>query len=92
LRETVAEVADAGYDEFLGTQLHQRTSTGVSCRGAEEAYLCGGHVGGRLDPDDRVADLLNGVDKRADVARDIVEHVDGRHGGRAGAGRSVWSE
>jgi hypothetical protein len=43
------------------------------------SYLGGGHVGGRLDPFHRVADLLDGIDERADVAGDIVEEVDGRH-------------
>lgn len=45
------------------------------------AYLGGGYVGGRLDPGDRVADGLDGIDERAHVAGDIVEQVDGGHVG-----------
>lgn len=51
------------------------------CEGSEAQYLCGGDIGGRLDQLDRVANLLNGVDQRADVASDVVEKMDSRHDG-----------
>ena len=37
-------------------------------------------MGWCLYPLDSVANLFNGIDKRADVAGDVVEEVDGRHG------------
>ena len=36
-------------------------------------YLCGGDVGRRLHPSDRVSDLLDGIDEGAHVSGDIVE-------------------
>lgn len=49
-----------------------------------ESYMGLGDVGGRLDPLDRVANLLDGIDERADVAGDVVEEVHCRHGGWVG--------
>jgi hypothetical protein len=73
LRETVAEVADAGDDEFLRAMLHQRLSIGARIVVDGVLYLGGGHVRGRLDPFYRVAHFLDGVDERADVSGDVVE-------------------
>jgi hypothetical protein len=52
-----------------------------------ESYVGGRHVGGRLHPRDRVADLLDGIDERQDVARDVVEEVHGGHGAGSGLSR-----
>ena len=81
LRETVSEVADARNDEFLAVRLHQRVSIGANANANSgwSRYLCGGHVGGRLDPVDRVADFLDGIDEGADVAGHVVEEVNSRH-------------
>jgi hypothetical protein len=43
------------------------------------SYLGGGHVGGRLDHGDGIADGLDGIGERAHVAGDIVEEVNGGH-------------
>lgn len=77
----MTKVTDAGYDEFLAVRLDQHMSTGVWSAGRwRGVYLCGGHILGRPDPLDRVANLLDGIDKRTDVSGDVVEQVDGRHG------------
>lgn len=52
----------------------------ISVAKAGRRYLGGGNIGRRADPFDSVPDFLNGIDKRANVAGDIVEKVDGRHG------------
>lgn len=75
-------MADAGNDEFLGAHLYQRMSIGVFCAylaGWEKSYIGLGYIGGRPDPFDCVANLLNGVDERTDVAGDVVEEVNCRH-------------
>ena len=72
-------MADARYDEFLAARLHQRVSIGANADSGWPAYLCGGHVGRRLDPIDRVADFLDGIDEGADVAGDVVEEMNGGH-------------
>jgi hypothetical protein len=72
--QAMTKVADAGYDEFLGVRLDQHMSTGVWSAGRwRGVYLCGGHILGRPDPLDRVANLLDGIDKRTDVSGDVVE-------------------
>jgi hypothetical protein len=73
LRETVAEVADAGNDEFLRAMLYQQLSIGAYTHRGGMLYLSRGYIGGCLDPFYRVADFLDGVDQRADIAGDIVE-------------------
>lgn len=80
LGEAVAKVAHAGDNEFLGRHLHQRASIGVVASVGEGNYICRGHVRGRSDPFYCVADFLDGIDERADVAGDVVEEVDGGHG------------
>ena len=79
LGEAVAEVAHAGDDEFLGRNLHQRVSNGVVASVREGNYICRGHVRGRSDPFYREADFFDGIDEGADIARDVVEEVDGGH-------------
>jgi hypothetical protein len=37
------------------------------------AVLGGGDIGGCLDPFDGIANLLDGIDERADVAGNVVE-------------------
>lgn len=49
--------------------------------GTREVYICLCDIFGRADPFDLVAELLDGVYETADVPSDIVEEVDGRHGG-----------
>ena len=53
------------------------------------SYLGVGDVSRRADPFDGVADFLNGIDERADIARHVVEEVDGRHGGRGADGSQL---
>ena len=65
-------MADAGNDEFLERHLHQRMSTRAYYRSSDESYFCRREIGRRLHPLDSVADLLNGIDERADIARDVV--------------------
>jgi len=75
----VAEVADAGNNEFLGAMLHQHLSIVARVLVRGRWYLGRGHVRGRLDPFDGVANLLDGIDEGADVAGDVVEQVNCRH-------------
>jgi hypothetical protein len=73
LGETVSEVADARNDEFLRAMLYQHLSIHARVFVRGRWYLGRGHVRGRLDPFDSVANLLDGINERADVAGDVVE-------------------
>lgn len=76
----MAEVADARNDEFLRAILYQHLSIGVRLLVRGSRYLCGGNIGGRLDPFYCIADFFNSINQRAHVASNIVEQVNGRHG------------
>lgn len=75
----MAKVADARNDEFLGAMLYQHLSIVARVFVRGRWYLGRWHIRGRLDPFDGVANLLDGIDERADVSGDIVEQVNCRH-------------
>jgi hypothetical protein len=79
LGETVSEMADARDDEFLRAKLYQHLSIHARILVKGPWYLCRGYVGGRLDPFDGIANLLDGIDERADITGDVVEQVHSRH-------------
>lgn len=83
LSETVAKVAYSGKDEFLsGLSVPISSSFGqLNLVGCEGLYLCLFYIFRRLDPFDLVADLLNRIDQRSNVASNVVQEVNCRHFG-----------
>lgn len=69
----MSEVADARDNEFLRAVLYQYLSIHARFHVGGMWYLGGGDIGGCLDPFDGIANLLDGIDERADVAGNVVE-------------------
>lgn len=73
-------MADAGDNKFLwDAKLSALVNWRLYVYDWGMKYLCGGYVGRRFHPFYSVADFLDSIDQRADIAGDIVEKVNGRH-------------
>jgi hypothetical protein len=79
LGKTVSEMADARDDKFLRAMPYQHLPIHARILVRGPWYLCRGHVGGRLDPFDGIAKLLDSIDERADITGDVVEQMHSRH-------------
>ena len=79
LGQAVAEVADTRKNKFLQGSASREDYAQSREVVAKGQYLCLGDIFRRLDPFYLIAQLLNGVHQAPDVARNIVQQMNGGH-------------